>query len=125
MQKNVPANNRHFKVCIQYQCSTLACSFPFFFFFSLQTDKTIRRIKTDLALDVGSLLARNSAGRSSWHGITDRETALNFDSDSTDKLKHNVLSEKEDERKNSSQDRSSQIITTGGDATDKAEYSVE
>lgn len=91
-------------------------------FFLSQTNKTIRRIKTDLALDSGeAALTRNSAGRSTWHGRTDtvlKETDLDFDNNSPDKLRH-ILSEEEDryERKHTPQERTSQTrsITAAGD----------
>ena len=91
-------------------------------FLSSQTSKTIRRIKTDLALDSGeAALTRNSAGRSTWHDRTDtvlKEADLDFNnSNSPDKLRH-VLSEEEDERKHTLQERTSQTrsIISAGDA---------
>ena len=83
-------------------------------FFSLQTDKTIRRIKTDLALGAGTPLARNSAGRSSWHGTTELDIlseATVFDSGSAIKLRSIIIGVEPGNRNCTPQKRDSRIAT--------------
>jgi hypothetical protein len=95
----------------------------FFFLFISQTNRTIRRIKTDFALDTGkALMQMNStaAGRRfSWHGTTDTaQKHTQFDSGSTDKIRHLIHEEEEEEGGKREHKRTgAQVSVAGGGGT--------
>lgn len=121
--------NNHKSIVTSRYCNYYAAIIILYFSCLSQTNKTIRRIKTDFVLDASKALEQVqesgtqtvTPGRSSsWHGTTQAEwKEAEFNSSSTDITRY-IVSEKESgDREHTMQERTLGIIadSAAGDAS--------